>query len=149
VPCSVSVHICTSLSHLLPATNKWYSKSKVVPKVMNSSLWIDLICTTQTSWRAKKFLRQIKGSKLIRFFTFKGNTNLEKKLNRNNFGIAGQIKSFRGPHLARGPYVVHVWVRAVIFNFLVHGNLWGLKKFGGTLTLAKMTIRNSLSSKKN
>jgi hypothetical protein len=24
-------------------------------------------------------------------------------------GLAGQIKSFRGPDLARGPYVVHAW----------------------------------------
>jgi len=27
------------------------------------------------------------------------------------WGFTGQIKSFRGPHLSRGPYVVHAWYR--------------------------------------
>jgi len=29
-------------------------------------------------------------------------------------GFAGQIKSFRWPHLARGPYVVHAWIKITI-----------------------------------
>jgi len=28
-----------------------------------------------------------------------------------NKGSEGQIESFRGPHLGRGPYVVHAWPR--------------------------------------
>ena len=27
--------------------------------------------------------------------------------------LAGQIKSFHGPHLARGPYVVHACIKAL------------------------------------
>jgi hypothetical protein len=32
-------------------------------------------------------------------------------------GFAGQIKSLRGPHLARGPYVVHAWAYRIICSF--------------------------------
>jgi len=36
---------------------------------------------------------------------------LTKKETKKTWGIAGQIKSFCGPHLARGPYVVHPWFK--------------------------------------
>ena len=71
-------------------------------------------CTTQISWRAKKnfanffaILRAI----LICFYPFECAFIKKTSLNRKILGFAGQIKSFRGPHLARGPYVVHAWYR--------------------------------------
>ncbi len=46
--------------------------------------------------------------KLIGCNTFKECFYQRNKQNKHNLGLAGQIKSFWGPHLARGPYVVHV-----------------------------------------
>ena len=35
----------------------------------------------------------------------------KKKLKAQNFGLGGQIKRFRGSHLARGPHAVHACYR--------------------------------------
>ncbi len=47
------------------------------------------------------------GSKLICFNTFKGCFIKETSKTNKIRGFKGNIKSFRGPHLARWPYVVH------------------------------------------
>jgi len=63
-------------------------------------------CTTQIS---KKCYWHIQGPKLIGCNTFKECFYQRNKKNKKIWGFTGQIKSFRGPHLARGPYVVHTW----------------------------------------
>ncbi len=42
--------------------------------------------------------------------------NSEANISKLNtiWGLAGQIKSFRWPHLARGPYVVHAFSKRTL-----------------------------------
>ena len=67
-------------------------------------------CATQTSCRPEisfcSTYSSIQGPKLIFFFLKECfyQTNVEKT---TKFSCAGQIKSFHGPHLARGAYVEH------------------------------------------
>jgi len=56
----------------------------------------------------KKFLDTSKGQSCYVLTHSKGVFIEEKS---KIWGFAGQIKSFCGPHLARGPYVVHAWTR--------------------------------------
>ena len=64
-------------------------------------------CTTQISWRAKKqFLLTFwpyYGPNWYIFYHFKGAFINKTSVNHNSLGLAGQIKSFRGP------YVGHAW----------------------------------------
>ena len=39
---------------------------------------------------------------------------IQTRKKNKNFGCAGQIKSFRGPQLARGVYVVHAWSKVIL-----------------------------------
>jgi len=57
----------------------------------------------------KNFFWHIKGPKLLGCNTFKKCFYQRNKQNKQNVGLRGQIKSVPGPHLARGPYVVHAW----------------------------------------
>jgi len=65
------------------------------------------ICTTQTEWRASYYFFEYPRKNLIGFYLLfiKQSSKIPK------VECAGQIKSIRRPHLARGPYVVHAWVR--------------------------------------
>ena len=66
-------------------------------------------CTTHISWRAKIFFGLFQGPKFLYFLPFKCCFFQANKVNTRNFGLCGKIESLRGPHLARGPYLVHPW----------------------------------------
>jgi hypothetical protein len=55
--------------------------------------------TTQVSGRAKNFFECSKGQ-ILQVFTDTKGVFIKNKLNKQRFGL-------RGPHLARGPFVVH------------------------------------------
>ena len=73
------------------------------PGVHNSNLW-----------SGPKNFRHIKGPKLMYFCTFKMCFYERNNLNKENFEIAGRNKSFSGPLVACGPYVVLAWSRSSI-----------------------------------
>ena len=75
-------------------------------------------CTTQISSGPKIFFRHMQEPKSICFYQFRGCFFQANKLNGWNLGFAGHIKSFRGPHLARRPYVVHVWFTASLIGHM-------------------------------
>ena len=105
---------------LRPRPNRWYFKTTRPSStgVHNSNLK-----------RAKK----IKGPKSICFDQYWGCCFQQTSFIYKILGFAGQIKSFRGPHLARGPYVVHacsrvLWVGssgdANYYNSLIFIPIW-------------------------
>ncbi len=53
--------------------------------------------------------RRRKEHLLLRWGTSRGTVVLNLKVKKKLLSFAGQIKSFCGPHLARGPYVVLAW----------------------------------------
>ena len=67
---------------------------------------LDQGCTTQIWCWAKKKIYQWPMAELLCVWPFKWCIYQEKQLKAQNFGLGG-------PHLARGPYVVHAWSRAL------------------------------------
>jgi len=67
-------------------------------------------CTTQISWRDNFFFVISKGQSWYVITLSMGVFAKERSKIHKIWGFVGQIKSFCGPHLARGPYVVHAWV---------------------------------------
>ena len=80
--------------------------------VMSTTVALKQGCPTQISWWAKKNWA-IHTGKILCLYQFIGWICQENNLKAQNvgLGLAGQIKSFHGPHLARGPYIVHAWVK--------------------------------------
>ncbi len=64
-------------------------------------------CTTQVPWRAKFFFAIFKRLKRTCFYTYKGCSLWRNNLNKQKFVSCWPKKSFRGPHLARRPYLMH------------------------------------------
>ncbi len=64
-------------------------------------------------FRTKYLLYDITISYIQReFFIHSKGVFIKKRSKTNKIkGFRGQIKSFRGPHFALGPYVVHHWSR--------------------------------------
>jgi len=60
----------------------------------------------------QKVLLKHSRARLVKFFQFLYCLHQKSSQILVNLGFAGQIESFRGPHLARGPYVVHACYRA-------------------------------------
>jgi hypothetical protein len=50
----------------------------------------------------------------------------ETSYKTQDFGFAGQIKSFRRPHLTRELYVVHAWVRLYFHTKVRKCTFWWL-----------------------
>ncbi len=101
-------------------------------------------CTTQISWRAKFNWGHNQGPKWICINKFKGCFYHRKKLNKENKGLWGQIKNFRGPHLARGPYVVHPcfrgWYTWWGFKIMSPNTSWGRHGVYQSITWKCLTI---------
>ena len=99
-------------------------------------LRLDLLeqgCTTQISWRAINIFLHFLRAKNCMFLLFQMVflANLQGK-RANKISCAGQIKSFRGPHLAHRPYLCMAVLEQCFpkTGFMVSG----LKKFGKHFT---------------
>ena len=73
-------------------------------------------CTTQIICGPKIFFRQSWGPKLIYLYEKFAFMYCKTYDIQSLLGSAGQISSLCGPHLARGPYVVHAWSK-IRFDF--------------------------------
>jgi hypothetical protein len=66
-------------------------------------------CTTQIHGGPKIFFDKSKGQSWYVLTYSKGVFTKERSEINKIYGFVDHIKSFRGPHLARGPYVVDAW----------------------------------------